>query len=268
MDNTIEETTSKSGLLSRLLLVLGSVLLIAAIAIAGYLVWQYLDAQNRYTDIRSVAGLEITFLENVEHGLRLEDLVFDWDALKALNPDIVGWIIVPGTKINYPIVQGRDNEYYLYHLFDASSSGTGAIFADYEGSPTLNGQHNIIYGHNMFDGSMFSDMIMYSTQSFFDEHRTLFLCTPDLNFELSAIAATKVSADAELRQFSFASQEAFVAFMQQSLAAPLAAAPDMQELIGEAESLYSFVTCETFDASTRIILSAVPIRSAVPANKT
>ncbi|MDR1358310.1 MAG: class B sortase [Coriobacteriales bacterium] len=256
------ETTVKGGLLSRLLLIFGSILLVVAVLIGGYIVWQYLDAQNRYSNLQSVAGLELTTSQSVvDPNLQVDELSFDWEALSALNPDVVGWIIVPGTNINYPIVQGTNNDYYLYHLFDSSSSGTGAIFADYEGSATLTGQHNIIYGHNMFDGSMFSDMLMYTNQGYFDEHRRIYVCTPEANYELSAAAAINVAADAPLREFAFADQESFTAFVRQTLASPVTAAQDIEDRIAEAGSLYSFVTCETFDASRRIILCAVPTRT-------
>ncbi|MDR1088914.1 MAG: class B sortase [Coriobacteriales bacterium] len=245
-----------------MLLIFGSILLAVAVLIGAYIVWQYLDAQNRYNTLQSVAGLELTQSESVvDPNLQVDDLSFDWDALRALNPDVVGWIIVPGTNINYPIVQGSDNSYYLYHLFDSTSSGTGAIFADYEGSATLTGQHNIIYGHNMFDGSMFSDMLMYTKQSYFDEHRRIYVCTPEANYELSAVAAINVDADAPLREFSFADQESFTTFVRETLASAVTTASDLEDRIAEASSLYSFVTCETFDASRRIILCAVPTRT-------
>ncbi|MCL2807196.1 MAG: class B sortase [Coriobacteriia bacterium] len=259
-----DEAATKGSLLSRLLLIFGTLLLVLALAIAGYIAWQYVDAQNRYKEIKSVAGLEITSRTVVDIDLTLEELRFDWEALRILNPDVVGWIIVPGTNINYPIVQGKDNEFYLYHLFDSSNSGTGAIFVDYLGSPTLDGQNNIIYGHNMLDGSMFSDIFLYSNQSYFDEHRVLYLCTPELNYELSAIASINLSANAPLRQFTFEEEDSFLTFVREILATPLAAAPDLYQLINEAEQLYSFVTCETFDFDRRVILSCIPIRSVVP----
>ena len=258
------EATPKGGLLSRLLLVFGTALLVMAIGIAGYIIWQYMDAQNRYHQIQSVAGLDINVREVVDYDTSLEDLRFDWDALRAINPDIVGWIIIPGTNVNYPVVQGSDNEHYLYHLFDSSYSGTGAIFVDYQGSPTLDGRNNIIYGHNMLDGSMFSDIFLYSNQDYFDRHRVVYLCTPAMNFELSAIASINISEDAPLRRFSFESNADFTAFVHEMLAHPVAAAPDLTTSIAEAEALYSLVTCETFDFSRRVVLCCKPVRSVIP----
>lgn len=238
----------------------------AAVIAIGYIVWQYADAQNRNNEIRSVAGFGLDLPETVDASVQLEDLFFDWDALKALNPDVVGWIAVPETNINYPIVQGLDNSFYLHHLFDASPSGTGAIFADYEGSATLDGQHNIIYGHNMFDGTMFSEMLMYSDQDYFDCHRRIHLYTPTRNFELNVVAAINVAADAPLRRFTFEDGDAFASFVQETLSSAETKAPNTPDLVAEAESLYSFVTCVTFDANRRVIICAVPVRNVVPDN--
>lgn len=263
-----EETASaaKGGLVSRLLTIFGIILLVLALGIGGYIAWSYIDAQNRYSHIQSVAGLDVSQPEAVDPNLKLEDLIFDWDALRQLNADVVGWIIIPGTNVNYPIVQGSDNSYYLYRLFDTTSSGTGAIFADYEGAPTLDGQHNIIYGHNMFDGSMFSDVLMYTNQDYFNAHRVVYLCTPEKNYELSALATINVPEDAELRKFTFDTEEAFDTFLAETLAAPETVSPDLASELQETQSLYSLVTCETFDASRRIILCCIPVRSVEPNN--
>ena len=264
--NDTEQAPGKGGLLSRLLLILGILLLVVALGTAGFIVWQYADAQNRYSQIQSVAGLEVNIPEAVDSSLQLEDLNFDWHALRELNPDVVGWIIIPGTNVNYPIVQGNDNEYYLYHLFDTTSSGTGSIFADFEGYSTLDGQNNLIYGHNMFDSSMFSDILMYSNQNYFDTHRTVFLCTPERNYELSAVALVNVPENTELRKFYFETQEEFTAYLETNLTSPISAVPNLLEQISVMESAYWLVTCDTFDTSKRIILNCVPVRSEVPAN--
>ncbi|MCL2749851.1 MAG: class B sortase [Coriobacteriia bacterium] len=264
IEEETDEATPKGGLLSRLLLIFGSALLVMALAIAGYMIWQYWDAQNRYTQIQSVAGLNVNTQDGVDINTKLEDLRFDWDALRAINPDIVGWILVPGTNINYPIVQGSDNEHYLYHLFDDSYSGTGAIFADYQGSPTLDGINNIIYGHNMLDGSMFSDIYLYNNQDYFNRHSAVYLYTPALNMELTAIALINISENAPLRQFEFSGEDEFNAFVSDIIVSPISVVPNLYATIVEADALYSLVTCETFDFSRRVVLCCIPVRSVVP----
>lgn len=235
--------------------------MVIALVSLGIIGWQYLDAQNKYRDIESVAGLDVDTLETVSADTKLEDIKIDWAALKLINTDVVGWIIVPGTNINYPLVQSYDNVYYLNHLFDKSTSASGAIFLDEDGSATLDGQNNVIYGHNMLDGSMFANVREYANQGFFDTHRVVFLCTPERNYELSAIAALNVSENAPLRQFSFASDEAFTTFVRSTLASPTTSVSNLSSVIADAKSLYSLVTCEANDASVRFVLSCIPVRS-------
>ncbi|MDR2673200.1 MAG: class B sortase [Coriobacteriales bacterium] len=251
----------RNTVLSRTLLIGACVLIAAALAIAAYVVWGYLDAQNRYAHIETVAGLEVETENVVDSELTLENLHFDWDALRGLNPDTVGWIIVPGTHINYPIVQGLDNSYYLYHLFDESSSGTGAIFADYKGPRGLDGPNNMIYGHNMWDSSMFSDLIMYTSQDFFDEHTVVFLGTPARNYELRALTTLKIVGTAPVRLFDFESPADFHAYLDKLFVNPVTTAADFQETKATTPSVYSFVTCNTYDNNYRIVLSCVVVRS-------
>lgn len=263
-----EETakaTQRDGLLSRLLLIFGIILLAMALGIAGYLVWQYADAQLHYSHIQALARPESSSSSPEGSDTYLEDLYFNWDELRLINPDIVAWVIVPGTNINYPVVQGDDNDFYLTHLFDASYSGSGAIFADCLGSPTLDAQNNIIYGHIMFDGSMFSDILHYTGQDFFDQHRRVYLCTPAMNYELSAIATLDIPWNTPIRQFDYTGEDDFRSYLREMLATPVTATPDLSAQIANTEALYSLITCKTFNNGVnRIVLACVPVRSVVP----
>ena len=89
---------------------------------------------------------------------------------RETNPDIVAWIYIEGTKINYPIVQGEDNRYYLKHLFSGEWNGSGCIFLDFRNDASFADRHSIIYGHHMKNGTMFTDIDKYKKQEFFDEH--------------------------------------------------------------------------------------------------
>ena len=72
----------------------------------------------------------------------------DFSVLREINPDIVAWIYIEGTKINYPIVQGGDNSYYLKHLFSGKWNGSGCIFLDFRNDASFADRHSIIYGHH------------------------------------------------------------------------------------------------------------------------
>lgn len=84
----------------------------------------------------------------------------NFDALFAINPDTVGWIIVSGTDINYPIVQGTDNAHYLTHTFMGTQNPSGTIFLDYRDRSGIIGRARI-YGHNMRNGTMFGTLAQW-----------------------------------------------------------------------------------------------------------
>ena len=96
-------------------------------------------------------------------GTSLADLTVDWDALRAINPDVVGWIYVPGTKVNYPIMHSGDDETYLTRDFYGNEGGWwmadyGAVFLSGGNRPDFTDTNNIVYGHNLLNGSMFADI--------------------------------------------------------------------------------------------------------------
>ncbi len=104
--------------------------------------------------------------------------VVDFEALRETGPDIIGWLTLPDTAINYPVTQTDDNEYYLHHLHDGTYNKTGCLFADYESQADFSDRNTIIYGHNMRDGSMFAALNEYDEQSYFDGHPQMYLVTP------------------------------------------------------------------------------------------
>lgn len=81
----------------------------------------------------------------------------DFSDLKRTNPDVVGWLKVNGTNINYPFVQSSDNDYYLTHSFNKSYNGGGWVFLDYRNNGT-NNKNTIIYAHGRSDKTMFGTL--------------------------------------------------------------------------------------------------------------
>ena len=105
--------------------------------------------------------------------------VVDFEALRENGPDIIGWLSLPDTAINYPVTQTDNNEYYLHHLYDGTYNKVGCLFADYENQEDFSDRNTIIYGHNMRDGSMFATLNEYDGQSYYDGHPQMYLVTPD-----------------------------------------------------------------------------------------
>ena len=112
----------------------------------------------------------------------------DFEALRQLGGDVIGWICLPDTVINYPVVQGRDNSYYLDHFPDGTSSVGGSIFADCACPSDFSGQNTILYGHNMRDGSMFALIDDYIDPAFCEAHPFFYLNTPTQNYRVDIFA--------------------------------------------------------------------------------
>ena len=121
----------------------------------------------------------------------------DFDALKKVNPDIVGWIYCEDTVINYPVVQGENNEYYLKKGYDRKYSFTGSIFLDSRASPDFSDANNIIYGHNMMDASMFAGLEKWKDQAYYEEHPVMWLLTPGGDYRIRIFSGYLTDARSE-----------------------------------------------------------------------
>lgn len=113
----------------------------------------------------------------------------DFEALRENGPDIIGWLSLPDTVLNYPVTQTDNNEYYLNHLYDGTYNKVGCLFADYENQADFSDRNTIVYGHNMRDGSLFALLNRYDEQSYFDTHRQMYLVTPKGGYVMEIFAA-------------------------------------------------------------------------------
>ena len=96
----------------------------------------------------------------------------------------IGWINVPETKINYPVMYSGDNEFYLHRAVDGSYLRVGSIFLDYRCNADFTGKINVLYGHNMSDGSMFADVMKFIDSGYFDSHNYGWLTTENTVYKI------------------------------------------------------------------------------------
>lgn len=96
----------------------------------------------------------------------------------------IGWINVPETKIDYPVMYSGDNEFYLHRAVDGSYLRVGSIFLDYRCNADFTGKINVLYGHNMSDGSMFADVVKFIDTDYFDSHNYGWLSTGNTVYKI------------------------------------------------------------------------------------
>lgn len=120
----------------------------------------------------------------------------NWEKLQKINPDIVAWIYVKKTNIDYPVVQGKTNQSYLHTNFKGQYTYGGCIFLDSKDKKDVSSNdNNVFYGHHMRNGSMFADLVKFREEKFAQKHE-ITLYTPDKIYHLKAFSAYAKVADA------------------------------------------------------------------------
>lgn len=116
------------------------------------------------------------------------------DSAQSLNnayPDALGWLYIPNTNISYPVMQSGDNDFYLSHAYDGSRLQAGSVFLDYRCEGHFLNNINIVYGHNMKNGSMFAGVLNFTNDSYFDSHRYGWLATPETVYRIDFFSCAR-----------------------------------------------------------------------------
>jgi len=181
--------------LRKAITVLLAVIFVCSSALLGWHLYQNKQAEELYQRVSELAGLP---QENVLEALKELDLREDhkptqsaYEGLDAAysrilqnvdlgglyseNNDLIGWILLPGTRISYPLMQRDNNEYYLNHGWDHSWNTAGAIFLDYRNSGDLSDFNTVIYGHRMDNRSMFGELHNYKKEGYWETHPSIFI---------------------------------------------------------------------------------------------
>ena len=141
----------------------------------------------------------------------------DFSALRQQNPDVLGWILIPGTRVSYPVVQGTDNSYYLDHTWRGGKNSVGAIFMDYRNSGDLSDFNTIIYGHRMNNRSMFGTLSQYKSRSYWQAHPYVYLTDDSGTHRYEIFAAGEVSVDSDVYRLGLRSSSGRQSFLDSCL---------------------------------------------------
>ena len=161
----------------------------------------YNKGNNVYEDIKETAI--------ISNDSSVNDKRIDFDELKRINPDVVGWLTMNDTVIDYPVVKGNDNEYYLNHLYNGEWNSLGTLFVDFRNYDLFTDRNTVIYGHSMLNGSMFFILEKYEKQSFYEEHKEFLFETPDKKYKLLPFAGKVMDGKEAFVEFDFDSDDDF-----------------------------------------------------------
>lgn len=174
---------------------------------ANYLFSHYLSrqqAQDEHDEMISIA-----YSVEQESGSPI-----NFEELAMINEDIVGWIVIEGTNIDYPVVHGKDNEMYLHTTFFGTNNPSGSIFMDMRNTPHFSDAHTMVYGHHMRNDTMFASLTKFQEQSFFDDYSTFTIYTPEGKNRYEIFSAYVVSAYGDTYRNAFTTGEKFDTYLQ------------------------------------------------------
>lgn len=263
--NENEKNKKKKGKKNYLVNILILVLAVVFIGSAGYNLRLYLkhrQTEKDYNQIAESAAQAVVTPSDAEKDTEPPYVSpIDFESLKKENPDTIGWIRIPDTRVDYPIVQREgDNDYYLKRDFHGQPNEAGAIYLDFESEKDFVGRNNVLYGHHMKEGSMYSmfrDVANYKNQEFFKDHQYFSIYTPDREIRLKAVACYYGNADkyVSVRRTVFITQEQFDTWLQ----AILSPCSYREEVLYPARNVYCLVTCSYEVENARTFLFAVEV---------
>lgn len=227
----------RGNVLSNILIAVGVALLLVAGGLFVKAQIGYKKANDYYNGIAEMAVKDSSGEDGIPQ--------IDFDALKKESDDIVGWIYVPGTRINYVVAQGETNNTYLRHLPNGEYSENGTIFMDMDGTaPGMVDQQTTLYGHHMNDGAMFEPIDASMDQKVFDTFKKVYYITPEMTYVLKPMFTMQVQDDyVDARRTNFDSEKAFTQYLQASLGQAKASAKDAAAEVEKADKVLTLVTC-------------------------
>ena len=254
-----------------ILIVLSVVLVVVIVACGLWLGYYAVDSQHQKQTYQTLA--EDFLLEEPESSLSLaendspeqssttqETVVtlttapprHDLAALQSENPDCVGWLTIPDTSVDYPIVwTPNDPEHYLRRDFYDSYASGGTPFLDGRNKPQAEGQNLIVYGHNMLDGSMFKPLLQYLTPNFRQTHQDIYLELNGAQYHYQVLAALETNTRSPVYAYTDLSDIAEMKNFRAML-------PEKTGLnaIPQAEGYLTLSTCNTQGGDSRVLVIA------------
>ncbi|MBO4218306.1 MAG: class B sortase [Erysipelotrichaceae bacterium] len=182
-----------------------------------------------------------------------EKVSIDFDALQSIDKNVKAWINLPGTIVDYPIVQGSDNVHYLRHLITGEYNKCGTLFIDYRCPDPFNDKNTIIYGHHNKQGLMFAEFKNYSSQEYYEKHKTLYLYTPEGTYLLEMLSMTTENGAKEFVRFNLKDDQDFLDYIE-GLRRRSTFKSDA--VVSKEDQIISFVTCSYEWTNARYLLVA------------
>ena len=197
--------------------------------------------------------------KNKEREIEATERMIKVEKLQEENEDIVGWIEIEDTNISYPVLQGKDNEYYLNHNYKKEKSQKGSIFLDADYDWSIPSNNLIIYGHNIVNDLMFKDLLKYANEEFYKEHPVIRFTTKENDGEYEIISAFKSKvfnkSDTNVfRYYNFINAETEEEYNEFVENAKKVSLYDIEETTEYGDELMTLITCSYHTTDGRFVV--------------
>lgn len=238
---------------SKILITLIQIVLIAVIIFSGIKIIEWIKSNKKNKDIMSEIKENVVI--NNEMDSNNEEYKIDFAKLKQKNSDAIAWIKVNGTDIDFPVVKGTDNSYYLTHNFDKEKNKAGWIFADYRNKFDGTDKNIIIYGHNMKNGSMFASLKDVIKEEWYnnENNKYIVLITENENCKYQVFSVYQIETEEYYLQTNISNFKEFVEKIKGR------SKKDFNVDIKETDSILTLSTCAD-NTKYRVVLHAVKVK--------
>lgn len=218
---------------------------------------------NTYAQIRDVENSQSLTPALPEEMSEGQANPIDFDGLRAQNDDIYSWIYLPDTDINFPVCQSADDDsYYMTHTAAKQESELGAIFSEHRFNRTdLQDRVTILYGHNGFGDTMFTQLHRFEKSDFFNEHEKVYLYAPGHVFTYEIVSAFMADDQHLMGRYDFQSDAGFAQFVQDMKDPGVLGANARDVEVGADDKILVLSTCNTgaLEATGRYIVCGVMV---------
>ena len=236
---------------SKILITLIQIVLIAVIIFSGIKIIEWIKSNKKNKDIMSEIKENVVI--NNEMDSNNEEYKIDLAKLKQKNSDAIAWIKVNGTDIDFPVVKGTDNSYYLTHNFDKEKNKAGWIFADYRNKFDGTDKNIIIYGHNMKNGSMFASLKDVIKEEWYNNENNKYIALITENEKYQVFSVYQIETEEYYLQTNISNFKEFVEKIKGR------SKKDFNVDIKETDSILTLSTCAD-NTKYRVVLHAVKIK--------
>ncbi len=257
-----EKTSNKNKKVKIIIAIILSIFLILAIS---YLVVHIINANKNkglYNDLQQDIIPDETTNELAQVNSQFVDKVKE---LQQENADVKGWVRIDDTKINYPLLQTTNNDYYLTHNYKKEKSSYGSIFINSNCNIKNENSNIIIYGHDMKDNQMFKDLLKYQDKSFYEQHPIIKIATDENEYEYEIIYTFKSRVFYQdeknvfrfYRYYDFENENKYNEYISNCKKIQLY---DIGKTANYGEQLITLVTCEYSQENGRMVVVAKKVQ--------